>query len=98
MVRAAGIDSVNATDLPVGILVDSFRGFALALLVVPLALALCVPRPGARPAAAAALVGVAGLFVFQVDPKGLLGPGVLVVLAGAAAGAPFQLRQGTPGS
>ena len=97
-VRAAGIDSVNATDLPVGVLVDSLRGFDLALLVVPLALALCVPRPGARLAAAATLAAVAGLFVFQVDPKGLLGPGVLVVLAGAASGAPFQLRQGTPGS
>lgn len=97
-IRIDGADPVNATDLPVGVLVDSLRGFDLALLVLALAVALCVPRPAPRLAAAAGLTAVAALFALQVDPKALLGPGVLVVLAGAAAGAPFQLRQGTPGS
>lgn len=97
-VRAKGLGSFKPFDVPVGVLVNSTKGFDLGLLVVVLALGLCLPQPQARLAAVVALVGVAIVFAFRLESLSILGPGVLIAVAGAAMATPLRLGQGTPGS
>ncbi|MGH9226082.1 MAG: hypothetical protein ACRD2W_20380, partial [Acidimicrobiales bacterium] len=98
-IRATGLGSANAFDLPVGSLFNSGSP-ALDLGIPLLALAVVLPLPLPPPAtvaAAAAIVVAVVLFVFQVQRGGVeltsvLGPGLLVTAIGALVAVPWRRR------
>jgi len=100
-IRAAGLGSANAFDLPVGSLFNSGSpslDLAVPLLVLAVVLVLPLP-PGATIGAAAAVVATVGLFVFQVQRGGVdlisvLGSGVVLTAAGAVVAVPWTRRAG----